>query len=376
MYELEGKSYDCLNGCGMCCLCQPELSNDELKVFETDPYLRDGLTRDHIDGRKSAKANAIKLQGGCGACHFLKNRICTIHEIKPRFCRQFPVHVHLLRRAQLSVNLSCRGISEGGQSLKAYGKALFASIPEKDVEEDFSKVKEVVTDFDGRCKEAGVYQTPERLRSVATKALPIIAKQGGTGKLLAFADSEPAIGKMPDSDILNELRGAIQEENLDQLASESNYEQFEIEDIAKLPVYVDEHMRWNLIQSRDGKINWIVLQEDGTMQLQKSMDVGEISLLPFEKDGLSAFADYARVLIGRDAFMGSVYSICNQHRYRHDLMTVYLGVLGNSLLDLWWRASLLGKVGDMKRINRTLATEGVRAYDMDSLDAPTVGAFI
>ena len=31
--ELRGKAYRCLDGCAMCCLCQPELSMDELAVF-------------------------------------------------------------------------------------------------------------------------------------------------------------------------------------------------------------------------------------------------------------------------------------------------------------------------------------------------------
>ena len=105
MTELEGKSFTCLEGCAMCCLCQPELAAEEMRLFESDLYLRNGITRDHIDGHKSARPTAVKLQGGCGACYYLKNRLCTINELKPHFCRQIPVHVHLLRRVQLSAYL-------------------------------------------------------------------------------------------------------------------------------------------------------------------------------------------------------------------------------------------------------------------------------
>jgi len=376
MSELEGKSYTCLEGCGMCCLCQPELTNEELKMFEIDRRLKDALTREHIDGHKTAKPNAIKLQGGCGACYFLKNRLCTIHEIKPHFCRQFPIHVHLLRRIQLSVNLSCRGITEGGQSLKTYGKTLVTSIPEAELNNDLATVRKVVGEFDRMCHEAGVHQSPEKMRAVATKLLPMIAKEGGAGRLLAFADEEPLIGNMQDVEIVRLVRAAEPADDLDQLARESNYEQFDIDDVAKLPVYVDDRFGWNLIQSRNGKINWMALDEDGSLRVQKSLDPKEVALLPTDRDGLAAFADYARVLIARDAFLGSVYNVCNLHKYQHDLMTVYLGVLGTSLLDLWWRASLLGKILNRPRIDRWLALEGVRAYDMDSLDAPTIGAFI
>jgi len=376
MTELEGKSFNCLDGCAMCCLCQPELSSDELKLFEGDLYLSNGLTREHIDGHKSAKPNAIKLQGGCGACYYLKNRLCTIHELKPHFCRQFPVHVHLLRRAQLSVNLSCRGVSEGGNSLKAYAKTLVAGIPESELERDLSTVRKVVAEFDRNCREAGIHQSPERIRSVAGKLLPMIAKEDGAARLLAFADGEPMLGNVPEEDIIDAVRMMEPAEDLEELARESNYEQFEIEDVAKLPVYVDEGLRWNLIRSKNRKIDWITLEEDGSMVLKRSLDLEEIKLLPLEMEGLAAFADYARVLIARDAFMGTVYSVCDLHEYQHDLMTVYLGVLGTSMLDLWWRASLLGAILKMPKIDRLLAIEGVRAFDMDSLDAPTIGAFI
>lgn len=376
MSEIEGRSFTCLEGCGMCCLCQPELTDEELKFFETDHYLRDGLTREHVDGRKTAKANAIKLQGGHGACHFLRNRLCTIHEIKPHFCRQFPVHVHLLRRVQLNVNLSCRGISDGGNSLKVFARTLISSIPENMISENLSAVRRVVGEFDRLCNEAGVHQSPDRMQSVAMRLLPILKEEEGIGRILAFADDEPEIGEMPEDEIVERVAATGPAKDLDKLARESNYDQFELEGIAKLPVYVDEDFQWNLIQSKDGKINWMILDEGGTIRPRKSFDPKDIKLLPRNVDALRTFADYAKVLIGRDAFLGNVYNVCHTHEYRHDLMTVYLGVLGTSMLDLWWRASLLGKIYNKTKMDQWLASEGIRAFDMDSLDAPTIGAFI
>lgn len=376
MAELEDKSFTCLQGCAMCCLCQPELSEEEMKVFETDDYLRGGLTREHVDGRRSAKPNAIKLQGECGACNFLKNRLCTIHEIKPHFCRQFPVHVHLLRRVQLSVNLSCRGVTDGGNSLKAYGKSLVSSIPENVLSDTLATVRKVVGEFDQRSHEAGVHQTPERMRSVASRLLPLLATDDGVGKLLAFADDEPEIGHMPEDEIFERVMSTAPAKDLEIVARDSNYEQFELKELAKLPVYVDGDFRWNLIQSKGGKINWMILEEDGTVTPHLGLDPVEIRLMGRTQESLARFADYAKVLISRDAFLGNVYNVCDMHDYRHDLMTVYLGVLGTSMLDLWWRTSLLGMVYGAKRMDSALAIEGIRAFDMDCLDAPTLGAFI
>lgn len=377
MSELDGKSFACIEGCGMCCLCQPELSDDELKVFETDEYLRSGLTREHIDGRRSARPNAIKLQGNRGACYFLKNRRCTINEIKPKFCRQFPVHVHVLRRIQLNVNLSCRGVKEGSNaSMKSYGKALISSIPEARLMLELEEARKVADEFDERCRNAGVYQSPERTRSVATKLLPIIEQADGIAKLLAFADREPEIGNMPEEDIVAKLYATPPAADCDSLARESNYEIFNVDDFSRLPVYVDESLRWIVFRSESGRINVDSLSEDGTLNHLTSIESESVSLLRRTEDARRIFARYAALQISRDPFLGNAASVCDHHEYKHDFLTVFIGVLGTALLDLWWRTSLIAILKNKKDIDAELAREGVIAFDMDHLDAPTIGAFI
>ena len=49
--ELKNKNFECLDGCGMCCLCQPELSEKELTQFIKAGH-RNGLTSEHQDGRE------------------------------------------------------------------------------------------------------------------------------------------------------------------------------------------------------------------------------------------------------------------------------------------------------------------------------------
>lgn len=377
MSELDGKSFACIDGCGMCCLCQPELSDEELKLFETDDFLRSGLTREHLGGRKSARPNAIKLQGGRGACYFLKNRRCTINELKPKFCRQFPVHVHVLRRIQLNVNLSCRGVrEESGGSMRGYGRTLISSIPETRLSSELEEARKVAEEFDERCKNAGIYQSPERIRSVAMKLLPLIEEHDGIAKLLAFADREPEIGNSPDEDILAEIYATFPAPDIDALARESNYAMFDVDDISRLPVYVDEKLRWTVFSSRDGKIQVEILEEDGSLRHVGSIDADDLTLLHRSEEARRLFSKYAELLISRDPFYGNVSSICDLHGYKHDLLTVYIGVLATTLLDLWWRASLIAYLKEKKRIDANLAREGVIAFDMDCLDAPTIGAFI
>jgi len=376
MSELEVKNFTCIDGCGMCCLCQPELSNEELKIFEMDEYLRNGLTREHVDGRRTAKPNAIKLQGDHGACHFLRKRLCTINEIKPHFCRQFPVHIHVMRRVQLNVNLSCRGVTNGGDSLKTYAKSLISAISENRLANELDEARKIVIEFDQRCKNAGVYQTSERMKSVATKLLPLIEKEDGVAKLLAFADKQPEIGDSEEDRIVALIETTAPAKDIDTLARDSNYDMFNIDDLAKLPVYVDENLRWIVFRSIDGRIKTDVLEEDGTLAPLMTLDIKDLSLLKKDEDARHVFGEYAKLILSRDPLFGNVATVCDLHEYRHDLMTVYLGVLGTTMLDLWWRASLVARLKGKKAIDGKIATEGIRAFDMDFLDAPTIGSFI
>ena len=326
--------------------------------------------------RDEKAMSAAKLQGGHGACHFLKGKRCQIYEIRPRFCRQFPVHVHVMRRVQLDANLSCRGITEGGSSLRKFGEEVLSHMPRNVVSEELAISTKHARDFDEECREAGVYQSPKRIAAIAAKILPIVAGEEGVGKLLGFADEEPEISEMPEDKILHIIDNSEVPEDLEDVAQEGNYEQFDLDDLAWLPVYMDEAFSWNVFQSKKNKINWMALEEDGSLQLKAEFDTREIKLLPRDEMALAVFADYAKLLTMRDHFLGYASHVCAEQEYENDMLTVYIGVLGTTLLDLWWRASLIGKMFGKTAIDKWLATEGIRAYDMDCLDAPTIGAFI
>ena len=184
--ELKNKAYQCLDNCAMCCLCQPELSEEELARFQKHD-LTAGLTREHIQGYTTDHPTAIKMQGGNGACYFLKDRRCTIHEHRPAFCQQFPVHVHALHRIQLNGNLSCRGITQGGSTLLEHGKEVISSISQEHIDQVMAEVGQRLSQFQENAESYEVYQSPETIRETATVLLPHLADEGGIGRLLAFA---------------------------------------------------------------------------------------------------------------------------------------------------------------------------------------------
>ena len=374
--ELAGKSYKCIDRCGVCCLCQPELLPDEIKAFEADPSLKTGLVRRPIAGEGSEIRTQLDLQGGCGACVFMKDRGCSIYDKRTHFCRQYPVHIHSMRRIQLNANLSCRGVTPGGASLLKFALELLKATPVERLENGLAKTSKDAAEFDGLCHDADVYQPPEHLVSVARGLVPLLGKEDGLGRLITIIEDAPSLKDMSEKDILSTIRRANVAEDLQDEANQGNYEQFELDEIAWLPYYIGEDLVWNVFQSNDGAIDWMVLEEDGTLGLKENIDIEGIGLLERDKDALKIFEDYARLLISRDHTLGRAYNICDVLDYESDLMNVYLGVLGTTMIDLWWRASLVGRLTGRTIIDRWLAEEGIRAFDADCLDAETIGLFL
>ncbi len=372
--ELKNKSYQCLDNCAMCCLCQPEISEAELARFQ-EHGLTAGLTRQHTQGYTTDQPTAIKLQGGNGACHFLKDRRCTIHQQRPAFCRQFPIHVHAFQRIQLNGNLSCRGITQGGDTLLKHGEEVLSSIPKILIDQVMAEINQRLSQFQQNAEECGVYQSPEKLRETATLLLPHLAEEGGIGRLLAFADSEPVIGDMPPDEIINMIQDCDPAQDLQEVASQGNYAHLDLDNPAWLPVYVGSDFQWMQYRSEDNQIVFYRLEPDGALEKHTEFHLKDIELLQPDPQALIVFTGYAALLNSRDQFLGYAYQVCADQEYAYDLMTVYLGLLGTTILDMWWRSCLIGKLLGKKELDKELAEEGIRAFDMDCLDMPTMGVF-
>ena len=77
----------------------------------------------------------------------------------------------------------------------------------------------------------------------------------------------------------------------------------------------------------------------------------------------------------RDSLLGYSYYLIDDYGYDDPLSNVYYGALATSAIDLLWRASLLAYIWG-GRLDREGMKEGIIFYDMDRLDAPTIGAFM
>jgi len=370
--ELAGYSFSCLEGCAMCCLCQPELSLAELERFRK-AGLTAGLTKRHIQGYSTDMPTALKLQGGKGACHFLRDRRCTEYGLRPAFCRQFPVHIHALHRLQLNANLSCRGITRGGTSLAEFGNRAIGDAEPRAIAEAMADAQYSLSSFRKEAGEAGAWKSPEETRAYGYAVLRTLREPGGIGKLLAWADS--GSGAEDPEKVAKAVNASSPPGDLQDIAMLGNMDQLDLEDPAWRPVYVDGKFRWLTYHAVADRIAVEELAEGGATSPVAEIKAEDIMLLEPDAGALAVFGEYSALLNLRDHFLGYACWLCREERHAHDLATVYLGALATTMLDLWWRTCLVGKILGRGKLDGALAREGVRAFDMDCLDMPTIGLF-
>lgn len=362
-----GRRFTCIDDCGLCCLCQPELLEPEVQFFKKNfPQC--------IMVRKSPhKHTALTLKNGSGPCSFLEARKCTIYQSRPHYCRQFPFHIYLGTRVQVELDLSCRGIwLDKGEDTTSIALQMLED-SKAAVRRTLQDSKEVYRQFHANCRDAGIDCAPEKLRREVNVRLEHMADPAYLGWMLdqSVEDEEMSFTREPLELVLDEAR----REQLRQAAMETALESLASEDPMSAPVYCDPHNRWYIFISSNGGLDMYLLKDDGGMERVRAIDPQKVPLLTPEGRGRQLFIDYLRTLNHRDSVLGYAYFLLDDYGYEDEMANVYYGVMSAAALDLLWRASLLAylKGGELDEEGMR---EGIIFYDMDRLDAPTIGAFI
>jgi Fe-S-cluster containining protein len=365
--ELEGRRFYCIDDCQLCCLCQPELLQQE------EQYFKRNFPQRIVTRRTPHRHTALALKNGSGPCTFLDNRRCSIYPNRPHYCRQFPFHVHLMDRVQVSLDLSCRGVWVGkGEDTIPIGLEL-VNENERQLRVGLEEAKGVHRQFLANCREAGMEVSPKNLRASFEAVACRSSELPFLGWMLdqSVEDQPLDLDKHPTDFALDAARA----EELRQAAMEVSLESLSSEDPLSSPVYCDPEGKWNVFISSDGELEMYQLLEDGGMERKWGIDPKKVPLLAPEGLGAKLFVDYLNILNHRDSVLGYAYYLLDDYGYDDELPNVYYGVLSSSGLDLLWRASLIaylnGGVLDDKGVR-----EGIIFYDMDRLDAPTIGAFM
>jgi Fe-S-cluster containining protein len=363
--ELMGKKVTCPPECGLCCLCQPEVLPEERNFFRTNhsgSLVRNKQPHDHF---------ALALKKGRGSCVFLNNeRRCTVYQNRPTYCRQFPFHFHVSDRIKVEMDLSCRGVwyGKGNDAIKEASELAERSTGRLRVA--LREATAVYKEFFAICKEAGVFADQNMLRSSVNENIDNFTDLGYIAKVMNMSLEEVSVsldGIEPDANIdMDELNEAAREAALGSMQSS---------DPLNVPVYCDGKWNWNLFMAGKDGIEWNVLDNNGDLHFKGSADPNEISIPQLDAGARKVLGDYVSVLNKRDSMMGSAYHTMDSLDYEDDMTNVYYGSMTVAIIDLMWRSAMLDKlIGTGGGENGM--REAIIFYDMDRLDAPTIGAFV
>ncbi|MGD0056948.1 MAG: YkgJ family cysteine cluster protein [Methanomassiliicoccales archaeon] len=364
--DLVNRTFECIDRCQLCCLCQPEILPEERRFFREkypDRLILKRTPRGHT---------AISLKKGKGSCSLLENRRCVVYEDRPHFCRQFPFRLYVGNRVQIEADLSCRGVwTRNGEDALMIGSALIEENMEA-LGSALSESKKVYEDFFENCVDAGVHSPPDKLRSVVYSRTGLFSDLQFVAKVLETSTDETEMDlskveiKEGEKVDMNGLEDAARDTVLVSLSSA---------DPLAVPVYCDEAGDWNIFEVKNGKVEWSLLDDAGDTYHKRSIDPLEVRLLPPENGGKEPLNDYLKTLNNRDSMLGYAYYLVDNYGYDDFVSNVYYGALATSILDLLWRVSLLRHVRGGKP-DRDGIREGIIFYDMDRLDAPTLGTFV
>lgn len=241
---------------------------------------------------------------------------------------------------------------------------------DKRISESLKESTAVYREFMINCREAGVYQDPSMLRMSVSENLSMFTDMAYLSRIMDMSQIEPVMslsGLQPETRLDME---AMEEAGRD-LAMES----MSSDDPLSVPVYCDPQWNWNMFMAVDGKIEWMVMDDEGELHHKAFADATEIKLRVPDAEGVRVLADYVRILNGRDSFMGSVFALMDQNGYEDDMANAYYGSMAVAVMDLVWRMSMLDHFMGIG-CGADAVREAIIFYDMDRLDAPAIGAYV
>lgn len=362
--EIAGRTLECPPECGMCCLCQPEVLPLER------PFFRKNHPDKMVMSRGPQQYTALALKKGRGSCVFLDGRRCQIYQDRPAYCRQFPLHLYASDRLQVELDLSCRGAWTGSGVPAVDEARAVLELAEGRIARAMEESSAVYSEFYANCREAGVMADPSGLRMSVSESLGMFCDYSYLGRIMDASQVEPVMslrGVSPDRE--PDMK-ALEEAGMD-----TAMESMSSDDPLSVPVYCDGSWNWNMFMAVDGVIEWMVMDDEGELHHRAFADAEDIRLRTPDAGGEAVLRSYVSTLNGRDSFMGSVFSAMDENGYDDDMSNAYYGSLAVTVMDLLWRMSMLDHF-----MGTGCGADGVREavifYDMDRLDAPTIGAFV
>ncbi|MFP4196097.1 MAG: YkgJ family cysteine cluster protein [Methanomassiliicoccales archaeon] len=353
--DLQGRRFRCLESCQLCCLHQPELLEEEVRFFRKEHPGSVVLMQEEPPRYGLALRNL-------GPCRFLRDGYCSIYEDRPRFCRQFPFHIHVGDRVKVEGDLSCRGLwgDEGTDAHRMADQLIRSSIDT--IESVWRDTSRLYREFRENCLE-GRAEVRERFQGW----LPHLSMES-LGAVLESSAEEEVMGEPP-------VDGQVDPEEVVQAAMEASLQSLESRGPRSAPVYCDPDGRWNIFYPEGEEILWMMMDQEGELHTLTGVDPLEVEMEEPEGEARELLLDYLSRLNRRDSLLGYVYYLIDLYGCEDPLPNTYYGVMATSALDLLWRVNLFAHLRG-EGPDWTLMREGIIFYDVDRLGAPTLGTFV
>ena len=362
--EIAGKKIECPSECGMCCLCQPEILPQEMGFF------RNNHPKSVTTSKTPDRHFCITMKKGHGSCSFLNKRRCSIYANRPTFCRQFPYHFYVGDRISVELDLSCRGAWTGNGNDAVEEARALAEASEKRLASAMKEASQVYREFYGICKEAGVMSDVSAIRMSLSANIMKFTDLAYIAKVM---DDTLEVPRMDLESVVPNNKFDMAE--MEEAARSAALESMSSCDPMSVPIYCDKDWNWNMFMADKERIVWSVMDDEGDLHEKGYVDPKDIPLRAPEPDGAEVLAQYISILNGRESFLGNVYHTMDRLDYEDDLANTYYGCMCVTIVDLLWRASMLDHF-----FHTGMGAEGIKEaiifYDMDRLDAPTIGAFV
>jgi putative zinc- or iron-chelating protein len=342
---VEGFRFECRPDCGLCCFASPALSaGEEAGLLAIAPAFRpSGDPPGYIASRPDG-----------GACTFLRQQRCTVHSARPGPCAEFPLSAHLVDRIQVSVVLSCPGVSLATLGTVAEGAPWPATTMDPSLLAEMSAVS----------RAAGRISEPERSR----------AAQAWRRALGSPRSGDPAPRAVIDA-MTSELRSALPMPVADDLAAVPIPE--ESEGLERLPLFFDPRFGRVAICAGGEGVDLLTLREGGGVEERLASFAYPDHLPRLTREGDRMLRAYLGYVLERDAFIGAAlehYDARDEYTLlevcTEDLREIAAATLSRSVYRTWLDG------GSAETIDASEIERGIRATDADYLDRPTVGRWL
>lgn len=279
-----------------------------------------------------------------GACQFLRELRCTVHDARPAPCREFPVVVHVGTRLQATLVLSCPGLPLDGLLRTA------ARTPRGlGLESELASARRRLS------------PAVERRRGEAERRRRRVKRElGAQGR---WVDEDEVRRRLGDRRLIPRPEEYLPE---DPPSAEDGLE--------RLPMYFDR--RAGPVALGQGLGGWEALElAAGGGAALVGVAAPPVAPPAVARDGEELLEGYLRYWLRRDCFLAATHL---------EMLVTSGGDVTDAVLDGLHRvastvlargsvrAQLRGAVGS--RLTRTDVELGIRATDQDWLDRPTWGS--